>query len=151
MVPVEVWLLAGTAAGGLADALPSCGAAERGASSTAARSAAVGRLRAIARIERHGPCQRRRLELPRKSLCPWHQPCARRGVKVPDGHTRRSRPTRLASAVSLVQVSSLRARLGVSTALVIAAVVGLSTYLQARIVAKAVEAEELDAAAAIAL
>ena len=33
----------------------------------------------------------------------------------------------------------------------IAAVVGLSTYLQARIVAKAVEAEELDAAAAIAL
>jgi len=48
-------------------------------------------------------------------------------------------------------VSSLRARLGVSTALVIAAVVGLSTYLQARIVAKAVEAEELDAAAAIAL
>jgi hypothetical protein len=51
----------------------------------------------------------------------------------------------------LAEVSSLRARLGVSTALVIAAVVGLSTYLQARIVAKAVEAEELDAAAAIAL
>jgi len=48
-------------------------------------------------------------------------------------------------------VSSLRARLGVSAALVIAAVVGLSTYLQARIVARAVEAEALDAAAAIAL
>jgi signal transduction histidine kinase len=48
-------------------------------------------------------------------------------------------------------VSSLRARLGVSAALVIAAVVGLSTYLQARIVARAVEAESLDAAAAIAL
>lgn len=48
-------------------------------------------------------------------------------------------------------MSSLRARLGVSAALVIAAVVGLSTYLQARIVARAVEAEGLDAAAAIAL
>jgi two-component system NtrC family sensor kinase len=48
-------------------------------------------------------------------------------------------------------VSSLRARLGVSAALVIAAVVGLSTYLQARIVARAVEAEAVDAAAAIAL
>jgi two-component system, NtrC family, sensor kinase len=48
-------------------------------------------------------------------------------------------------------VSSLRARLGVSAALVIAAAVGLSTYLQARIVARAVEAESLDAAAAIAL
>jgi signal transduction histidine kinase len=48
-------------------------------------------------------------------------------------------------------VSSLRARLGVSAALVIAGVVGLSTYLQARIVARAVEAEALDAAAAIAL
>ena len=48
-------------------------------------------------------------------------------------------------------MSSLRARLGVSAALVIAAVVGLSTYLQARIVARAVEAEALDAAAAIAL
>ncbi|HSD26657.1 MAG TPA: histidine kinase dimerization/phospho-acceptor domain-containing protein, partial [Vicinamibacteria bacterium] len=48
-------------------------------------------------------------------------------------------------------MSSLRARLGVSAALVVAAVVGLSTYLQARIVARAVEAEALDAAAAIAL
>ncbi len=48
-------------------------------------------------------------------------------------------------------MSSLRARLGVSAALVVAAVVGLSTYLQARIVARAVEAESLDAAAAIAL
>jgi len=48
-------------------------------------------------------------------------------------------------------VISLRARLGVSTALVIAAVVGLSTFFQARIVARAVEAEALDAAAAIAL
>jgi two-component system NtrC family sensor kinase len=48
-------------------------------------------------------------------------------------------------------VSSLRARLGVSAALVVAAVIGLSTYLQARIVARAVEAEALDAAAAIAL
>jgi two-component system NtrC family sensor kinase len=51
----------------------------------------------------------------------------------------------------LTDVISLRARLGVSTALVIASVVGLSTYLQARIVASAVEAEALDAAAAIAL
>ena len=48
-------------------------------------------------------------------------------------------------------MGSLRARLGVSAALVVAAVVGLSTYLQARIVARAVEAEALDAAAAIAL
>jgi two-component system, NtrC family, sensor kinase len=48
-------------------------------------------------------------------------------------------------------VRSLRARLGVSAALVVAAVIGLSTYLQARIVARAVEAEALDAAAAIAL
>ena len=48
-------------------------------------------------------------------------------------------------------MGSLRARLGVSAALVIAAVVVLSTYLQARIVARAVEAEALDAAAAIAL
>ena len=55
------------------------------------------------------------------------------------------------SGVSLADVISLRARLGVSTALVIAAVVGVSTYLQARIVARAVEAEALDAAAAIAL
>jgi signal transduction histidine kinase len=39
----------------------------------------------------------------------------------------------------------------VSAALVVAAVVGLSTYLQAQIVARAVEAEALDAAAAIAL
>jgi two-component system NtrC family sensor kinase len=39
----------------------------------------------------------------------------------------------------------------VSAALVVAAVVGLSTYLQARIVARAVEAEALDGAAAIAL
>jgi signal transduction histidine kinase len=48
-------------------------------------------------------------------------------------------------------VSSLRARFGISAALVVAAVVGLSTFLQARIVSRAVEAEELDAAAAIAL
>jgi HAMP domain-containing protein len=48
-------------------------------------------------------------------------------------------------------VRSLRGRLGVSAALVVAAVVGLSTYLQARIVARAVEAEALDSAAAIAL
>jgi two-component system, NtrC family, sensor kinase len=48
-------------------------------------------------------------------------------------------------------VRSLRARLGVSAALVVAAVLGLSTYFQARIVARAVEAEALDAAAAIAL
>jgi two-component system NtrC family sensor kinase len=48
-------------------------------------------------------------------------------------------------------VRSLRGRLGVSAALVVAAVVGLSTYLQARIVARAVETEALDAAAAIAL
>jgi two-component system, NtrC family, sensor kinase len=48
-------------------------------------------------------------------------------------------------------VRSLRARLGVSAALVVAVVVGLSTYLQARIVARAVEAEALDSAAAIAL
>jgi signal transduction histidine kinase len=48
-------------------------------------------------------------------------------------------------------VGSLRARLGVSAALVVAAVVGLSTFLQARIVARAVEAEAVDAAAAIAL
>ena len=48
-------------------------------------------------------------------------------------------------------MSSLRARLGVSAAVVVAAVIGLSTYLQARIVARAVEAEALDAAAAIAL
>jgi signal transduction histidine kinase len=48
-------------------------------------------------------------------------------------------------------VRSLRARLGVSAALVVAAVVGISSYLQARIVGQAVEAEALDAAAAIAL
>jgi two-component system NtrC family sensor kinase len=48
-------------------------------------------------------------------------------------------------------VKTLRARLGVSAALAVAAVVGLSTYLQARIVARALEAEALDAAAAIAL
>jgi signal transduction histidine kinase len=48
-------------------------------------------------------------------------------------------------------VRSLRARLGISAAVVVAAVVGFSTYLQARIVGKAVEAEALDAAAAIAL
>ncbi len=48
-------------------------------------------------------------------------------------------------------MGSLRARLGVSAALVVAVVIGLSTYLQARIVARAVEAEALDAAAAIAL
>jgi signal transduction histidine kinase len=48
-------------------------------------------------------------------------------------------------------VSSLRARFGISAALVVAAVVGLSTFLQARIVSRAVEAEAQDAAAAIAL
>jgi two-component system NtrC family sensor kinase len=48
-------------------------------------------------------------------------------------------------------VRSLRARLGLSAALVVAAVVGLTAYLQARIVGRAVEAEALDAAAAIAL
>ncbi len=48
-------------------------------------------------------------------------------------------------------MSSLRARFGISAALVVAAVVGLSTFLQARIVSRAVEAEALDAAAAIAL
>jgi two-component system NtrC family sensor kinase len=48
-------------------------------------------------------------------------------------------------------VSSLRARFGISAALVVAAVVGLSTFLQARIVSRAVEAEALDSAAAIAL
>ncbi len=48
-------------------------------------------------------------------------------------------------------MSSLRARFGISAALVVAVVVGLSTFLQARIVSRAVEAEALDAAAAIAL
>jgi two-component system, NtrC family, sensor kinase len=48
-------------------------------------------------------------------------------------------------------VSSLRARFSISAALVVVAVVGLSTFLQARIVSRAVEAEALDAAAAIAL
>jgi signal transduction histidine kinase len=48
-------------------------------------------------------------------------------------------------------VSSLRARFGISAALVVAVVVGLSTFLQARIVSRAVEAEALDSAAAIAL
>ncbi len=48
-------------------------------------------------------------------------------------------------------MQSLRARLGISVVLVVAAVVGLSTYLQARIVSRAVEAEALDAAAAVAL
>jgi two-component system NtrC family sensor kinase len=48
-------------------------------------------------------------------------------------------------------VSSLRARLGISAALVVAFVVSLSTYLQNRIVASAVEAEALDSAAAVAL
>jgi two-component system, NtrC family, sensor kinase len=48
-------------------------------------------------------------------------------------------------------VKSLRARFGLSAALFVASVVGLSTYLQARIVSRAVEAEALDAAAAIAL
>lgn len=48
-------------------------------------------------------------------------------------------------------MSSLRARFGISAALVVAAVVGLSTFLQARIVSRAVEAEGQDAAAAIAL
>ncbi len=57
----------------------------------------------------------------------------------------------LAGGIVGIKVRSLRARLGVSAALVVAAVVGLSTYLQATIVERAVEAEALDAAAAIAL
>ena len=48
-------------------------------------------------------------------------------------------------------VSSLRARLGISAALVVAVVVSLSTYMQSRIVSRAVEAEALDAAEAVAL
>ena len=48
-------------------------------------------------------------------------------------------------------MSSLRARFGISAALVVAVVVGLSTFLNARIVSRALEAEALDAAAAIAL
>jgi two-component system, NtrC family, sensor kinase len=48
-------------------------------------------------------------------------------------------------------VGSLRSRLALSAALVVAAVVGLSTYLQSRIVGRAVEAEAVDAAAAVAL
>jgi two-component system NtrC family sensor kinase len=70
---------------------------------------------------------------------------------VPDGPTAAVVLRTSPSAVSLTCMRSLRARLGVSAALVIAAVVGLSTYLQARIVARAVEAEALDAAGAIAL
>ena len=55
-----------------------------------------------------------------------------------NGHTTPRRPCRprAAPAVSLDCVRSLRARLVVSAALVIAAVVGLSTYLQSRIVAR---------------
>jgi hypothetical protein len=48
-------------------------------------------------------------------------------------------------------VTSLRARLGISAALVVALVVGLSKYLQTRIVFRAVEAEAIDSAAAVAL
>jgi two-component system NtrC family sensor kinase len=48
-------------------------------------------------------------------------------------------------------VKSLRARLGISAALVVALVVSLSTYMQSRIVSRAVEAESLDAAEAVAL
>jgi signal transduction histidine kinase len=48
-------------------------------------------------------------------------------------------------------VRSLRGRLVVSAALVVAGVVGLSTYLQSRILAQAVEAEAVDAAGAVAL
>jgi two-component system NtrC family sensor kinase len=48
-------------------------------------------------------------------------------------------------------VLSLRARLSLSAALVVAAVVGLTTFLQARIVGRTVEAESVNAAAAIAL
>jgi signal transduction histidine kinase len=48
-------------------------------------------------------------------------------------------------------VRSLRARLGISAALVVAVVVGLGTYLQTRIVSRAVESEALDAAEAVAL
>ncbi len=48
-------------------------------------------------------------------------------------------------------MASLQARLGISAAVVVALVVGLSTYLQARIVFRAVETEALDAAAAVAL
>jgi signal transduction histidine kinase len=48
-------------------------------------------------------------------------------------------------------VRSLRGRLVVSAALVVAGVVGLSTYLQWRILARAVEAEAVDAAGAVAL
>ena len=86
-----------------------------------------------------------------KSLSAWRPRARRRDRRAPDGHTRRSCPTAASPRYRWRSVSSLRARLGVSTALVIAAVVGLSTYLQARIVARAVEAEALDAAAAIAL
>jgi two-component system, NtrC family, sensor kinase len=46
---------------------------------------------------------------------------------------------------------SLRARLSLSAALVVATVVGVSNFLQARIVDRTVEAEAVDAAAAIAL
>jgi len=48
-------------------------------------------------------------------------------------------------------VRSLRARLGISAALVVVVVVGLGTYLQTQIVSRAVEAEALDAAEAVAL
>ena len=48
-------------------------------------------------------------------------------------------------------MASLRARLGISAALVVALVVGLSTYLQTRIVFRAVEGEAIDSAAAVAL
>ena len=46
---------------------------------------------------------------------------------------------------------SLRTRLGLSAALVVAVVVGLTTFLLTRIVGRTVEAEALDGAAAIAL
>jgi two-component system NtrC family sensor kinase len=48
-------------------------------------------------------------------------------------------------------VLSLRARLSLSAALVVAVVVGLTTFLQARIVGRTVEAEAVNGAAAIAL
>ena len=103
-------------------------------------------------LDRHRSCQLRVSSPPAQVVVP-----AGGGDPASPGppHARRPHPAELpqfpASLVSLADVISLRARLGVSTALVIAAVVGLSTYLQARIVARAVEAEALDAAAAIAL
>lgn len=68
-----------------------------------------------------------------------------------NSHTAAALPPAAAAALSLDSVRSLRGRLVVSAALVVAAVVGASTYLQSRIVARAVEAEAVDAAAAVAL